>query len=50
MSIIDHVSELRAELAGAILTPQERAELEAELAAAVRTLADARGRRDAEAP
>lgn len=38
MSMIDHVSELRVELAGSILTPQERAMLEAELAAALAAL------------
>lgn len=35
MSIIDPISDLRAELAGSILTTRERARLEAELAAAL---------------
>jgi len=41
MCIIDHISDLRAELAGSILTPQERAMLEAELAAALAARAEA---------
>lgn len=40
MSIIDHISDLRAELAGSILTRQERARLEAELAAALAARAE----------
>ncbi|WP_342153465.1 hypothetical protein [Methylorubrum sp. SB2] len=40
MSIIDHISDLRAELAGSILTRQERAMLEAELAAALAARAE----------
>ena len=43
MSIIDHVSDLRAELAGCVLTRRERAELEAELQKALRALAGRRG-------
>lgn len=50
MSVIDHISELRAELAGSILTPQERAALEAELEAARSGQASACGApQDAEA-
>lgn len=43
MSFIDHISELRAELAGSILTPQERAALEAELEAVLTGQAGACG-------
>jgi hypothetical protein len=35
MFTIDHINELRAELAGCILTKRERRQLEAELAAHV---------------
>jgi hypothetical protein len=45
MSIIDHISELRAEIAGCLMTAEERASLEAELYAALRTL-NGEGERD----
>ena len=39
MTTIDHVAELRAELAGSTLTKRERAEAEAELREAIAALA-----------
>lgn len=34
MSLYDHIQELRAELRGCLMTPRERADVEAELARA----------------
>lgn len=40
MAIHDHIAELRAELAGCILTRAERRQIEAELAAALAQAAE----------
>lgn len=40
MTTIDHVAELRAELAGSTLTKRERADAEAELREAIAALAE----------
>jgi len=47
MCIIDHINELRAELAGCVFAKDERSEIEAELAALVAER-DAKGRAEAE--